>query len=49
MTDNIGYYGSGGVASRVCLPINAITMIVVRDYGRAFFDASNNFAVVWNV
>ncbi|MDX2043680.1 MAG: TonB-dependent receptor [Acidobacteriota bacterium] len=44
MTDNLGYYGSGGVASQGAYPSNNYDRR--RDYGRAFFDARHNF--VWS-
>lgn len=44
MTDNLGYYGSGGVASQGAYPSNNYNRR--GDYGRAFFDARHNF--VWS-
>ncbi|MFN0110625.1 MAG: carboxypeptidase regulatory-like domain-containing protein [Blastocatellia bacterium] len=44
MTDNLGYYGSGGVASQGAYPSNNYDRR--RDYARAFFDARHNF--VWS-
>jgi outer membrane receptor protein involved in Fe transport len=44
MTDNLGYYGSGGVAAQGAYPSNNYDRR--RDYGRAFFDARHNF--VWS-
>jgi len=44
LTDNLGYYGSGGVASQGAYPSNNYDRR--RDYGRAFFDARHNF--VWS-
>ncbi len=44
MTDNLGYYGSGGVASQGAYPSNNYDRR--RDYGPAFFDARHNF--VWS-
>ena len=44
MTDNLGYYGSGGVASQGAYPSDNYNRR--RDYGRAFFDARHNF--VWS-
>ncbi len=44
LTDNLGYYGSGGVASQGAYPSNNYDRR--RDYGRAFFDATHNF--VWS-
>lgn len=44
MTDNLGYYGSGGVASQGAYPSDNYNRR--RDYGRAFFDAKHNF--VWS-
>jgi hypothetical protein len=44
MTDNLGYYGSGGVASQGAYPSDNFNRR--RDYGPAFFDALHNF--VWS-
>ncbi len=44
LTDNLGYYGSGGVASQGAYPSDNYNRR--RDYGRAFFDATHNF--VWS-
>jgi len=44
LTDNLGYYGSAGVASQGAYPSNAYDRR--RDYGPAFFDATHNF--VWS-
>jgi hypothetical protein len=44
MSDNLGYYGSGGVASQGAYPSDNYNRR--RDYGPAFFDARHNF--VWS-
>ncbi len=44
MTDNIGYYGSGGVAADFAYAYNSYNRR--GNYGRAFFDARQNF--VWS-
>lgn len=41
MTDNLGYYGSGGVAAQSAYPSDNFNRR--RDYGPAFFDARHNF------
>lgn len=41
MTDNLGYYGSGGVASNSAYPSDNFNRR--RDYAPAFFDALHNF------
>ncbi len=43
LTDNIGYYGSGGVAGLVFYQGNQYNRRA--DYGRAFFDATHNLTV----
>lgn len=43
LTDNIGYYGSAGVAGLVFYQGNAYNRRA--DRGRAFFDASHNFVI----
>lgn len=44
LSDNLGYYGSGGVAAQSAYPSNNYDRR--RDYGPAFFDATHNF--VWS-
>ena len=43
MTNNLGYYGSGGVASEGAYPMNSYD--IEANYGPAFFDATHQFSL----
>ena len=43
MTNNLGYYGSGGVAANGAYPLNSYN--IEGDYGPAFFDATHNVSL----
>jgi Carboxypeptidase regulatory-like domain/TonB-dependent Receptor Plug Domain/TonB dependent receptor len=43
MSNNLGYYGSGGVAAEGAYPMNSYN--IEANYGPAFFDATHNFSL----
>ncbi|HEY8550926.1 MAG TPA: hypothetical protein VIL35_13290, partial [Vicinamibacterales bacterium] len=46
MSNNLGYYGSGGVASEGAYPVNSYD--IEMNYGPAFFDARHIFSLAGN-